>query len=139
MKNEFLLGIDYGTKKIGISIGQLVTKNCRPHKIIYKDSIEEIKAIIIEWNINKIIIGYPVHEKIGSIHKEIKKFSENIRKSLDFDIEIIFHNEAYTSEIAKNEFAQMRNKGVRKKSSLDYDDISASIILQSWINENMID
>jgi RNase H-fold protein (predicted Holliday junction resolvase) len=33
----------------------------------------------------------------------------------------------------------MRNSGVTQKKSSDYDDISASIILQSWINENIID
>jgi RNase H-fold protein (predicted Holliday junction resolvase) len=33
----------------------------------------------------------------------------------------------------------MRKQGLTKKKSSDYDDISASIILQSWINENIID
>jgi Aspartate carbamoyltransferase, catalytic chain len=41
--------------------------------------------------------------------------------------------------MARNSFADMRNSGVTKKKSYDYDDISASIILQSWINENIID
>ena len=139
MKNDFLLGIDYGTKKIGVSIGQIITKSCRPLKIIYKDRINELKNIIVKWDVEKIIIGYPEHNKKSPIHKEIKKFSDEIEKSIDFDIEIIFHNEVFTSEFAKNDFANMRKKGITKKSSSDYDDISASIILQSWINENMID
>ena len=139
MKSDFLLGIDYGTKKIGVSIGQIITKSCRPLKVIYKDRIKALKNIILEWNIEKIIIGYPVHNKINPIHKEIKKFSDEIKKSIDLDIEIIFHNEVFTSEFAKNDFADMRKQGITKKSSSDYDDISASIILQSWINENIID
>lgn len=139
MKSSFLLGVDYGTKKIGVSIGQLITKSSRPLKIIYKDRINELKDIINEWNIKKIIIGYPEHDKISPIHKEIKQFSDEIEKSIDFDIEIIFHNEVFTSEFAKDDFANMRRDGITKKSSSDYDDISASIILQSWINENMIE
>ena len=139
MKSGFLLGIDYGTKKIGISIGQLITKSSRPLKVIYKDNINELKNIIFEWNIEKIIIGYPVHDKIGPIHKEINKFSSEVKKSIDSDIEIILYNEFLTSELAKNDFAKMRQKGITRKSASDYDDISASIILQSWINENMID
>mgnify|MGYP001283186314 CR=1 FL=1 len=139
MKNNFLLGIDYGTKKIGISIGQFITKSCRPLDIIYEDRINEIKNIIAEWSIEKIIIGFPEHEKMGSIHKEIKDFAAEIEKSVDSHIEIIFHDEVFTSEFAKDEFARMRSKGITKKSSSDYDDISASIILQSWINENMIE
>jgi len=33
----------------------------------------------------------------------------------------------------------MRNLGFTRKKNSDYDDISASIILQSWINENIMD
>ena len=139
MNNYFLLGIDYGTKKIGLAIGQSVTRNSRPLKILYNNYIKEIKNVVDEWGINKIVIGYPEYKKKSSIHKEIKSFAKNIQMSLDFDIGIIFYDELLTSELAKNTFADMRNDGVTRKKSSDYDDISASIILQSWINENIID
>ena len=35
MDNYFLLGVDYGTKKTGLAIGQSVTRNSRPLKVIY--------------------------------------------------------------------------------------------------------
>ena len=139
MNNYFLLGVDYGTKKTGLAIGQSVTRNSRPLKVLYTDYIEEIKNVIDEWDINKIVIGYPKYKKESSIHKEIKLFAKNIQASLDFDIEVIFYDELLTSELAKKSFADMRNNGVTKKKCSDYDDISASIILQSWINENIID
>ena len=139
MNNCFLLGIDYGTKKTGLAIGQSVTRNSRPLKVIYCNYIDEIKKVIYEWDIKKIVIGYPEYKKENNVHKEIKSFAEDIQGSLDFDIEIIFHDELLTSEIARNSFTEMRKSGVTKKKSSDYDDISASIILQSWINENIID
>ena len=139
MNNYFLLGVDYGTKKTGLAIGQSVTRNSRPLKVLYNNYIKEIKNVIDEWDINKIVIGYPEYKKEGSIHKEIKSFAKNIQISLNFDIEIIFYDELLTSELAKSSFADMRNDGVTRKKSSDYDDISASIILQSWINENIID
>jgi putative Holliday junction resolvase len=139
MNNCFLLGIDYGSKKTGLAIGQSVTRNSRPLKVIYCNYIDEIKKVIYEWDIKKIVIGYPEYKKENNVHKEIKSFAEDIQGSLDFDIEIIFHDELLTSEMARNSFAKMRNSGITKKKSSDYDDISASIILQSWINENIID
>ncbi len=140
MKSDFyILGIDYGSKKIGIAIGQSITKSCRPLKILYNNQLNELKEIISEWNIKMIIIGYPEYDKKNKIHKEIKDFANSIRKSVDSEIEILFHNEILTSEMAKKDFAEMRNKGITKKKLSDYDDISASIILQSWINENIID
>ena len=139
MNNCFLLGIDYGSKKTGLAIGQSVTRNSRPLKVLYCNYIDEIRKVIYEWDIKKIVIGYPEYKNENNIHKEIKSFAEDIQGSLDFYIEIIFHDELLTSEMARNSFAEMRNSGVTKKKSSDYDDISASIILQSWINENIID
>ncbi len=139
MNSCFLLGIDYGSKKTGLAIGQSVTRNSRPLKILYSNYIYEIKKIIYEWDIKKIVIGYPKYKKENNIHKEIKSFADDIQHALNFDIEIIFHDELLTSEMARNSFAEMRKSGVTKKKSSDYDDLSASIILQSWINENIID
>ena len=139
MKNCFLLGIDYGSKKTGLAIGQSVTRNSRPLKVLYSNYVDEIKKIIYEWDIKKVVIGYPEYKKENNVHKEIKSFANDIQESLNFDIEIIFYDELLTSEMARNSFAEMRNSGVTKKKYSDYDDISASIILQSWINENIID
>ena len=139
MNNYFLLGVDYGTKKTGLAIGQSITRNSRPLKVLYNNYIKEIKNVIDEWDMNKIVIGYPKYKKEGNIHKEIKSFAKDIQISLDFHIEIVFYDELLSSELAKNSFADMRSDGVTRKKSSDYDDISASIILQSWINENMID
>ena len=139
MINCFLLGIDFGSKKTGLAIGQSVTRNSRPLKVIYCNYIDEIKEVIYEWDIKKVVIGYPEYKKENNVHKEIKSFANDIQESLNFDIEIIFYDELLTSEMARNSFAEMRNSGVTKKKYSDYDDISASIILQSWINENIID
>ena len=139
MDNYFLLGIDYGQKKSGLAIGQSITKSCRPLRVIYNNLLEEIESTIFDWNIKTIIIGYPEYKKEGQIHKEIKLLSQEIKKRITTEINIIFHNEALTSEMARTSFKDMRKQGLTKKKSSDYDDISASIILQSWINENIID
>ena len=138
MDNYFLLGIDYGQKKSGLAIGQSITKSCRPLRVIYNNLLEEIESTIFDWNIKTIIIGYPEYKKEGQIQKEIKLLSQEIKKRITTEINIIFHNEALTSEMARTSFKDMRKQGLTKKKSSDYDDISASIILQSWINENII-
>ena len=86
MDNYFLLGVDYGTKKTGLAIGQSVTRNSRPLKVLYNNYIKEIKNVIDEWDINKIVIGYPKYKKESSIHEEIKSFAKNIKTSLDLSL-----------------------------------------------------
>ena len=139
MNNNFYLGIDFGTKKMGVAIAQEITKESRPLKLIYNDYINKIQEIILEWNITKIIIGFPYHKKEGQIHSEIKNFSNELIKTINPNIEVILFNEYLSSNDAKNNFAKMRKHGLAKKKKSDYDDISASIILQSWINENIMD
>ena len=139
MSDIFYLGIDYGTKKTGLAIAQRVTSKARPLKIIYQNYISQINEIILEWDIDTIIIGYPLDNgKEKKIHKDIKNFVQDLKRSIDSKIKIILYNEHYTSDLARNDYAQMRIDGLIKKKS-DYDDISASIILQSWINENTMD
>ena len=138
---KFYLGIDYGMRKTGIAIAQEVTKISRPLKIIYHNHIDEINEIIGEWEIAKIIVGFPNsdHRKEGKIHREIRSFVDDLKKKNNPAIDIILYDEQHSSKLAKDSFAEMRNVGFSKKKDSDYDDISASIILQSWINENIID
>ena len=139
MLDEFYLGVDYGHKKTGLAIAQNIIKKSRPLKVLYNDYIMEINKVLDEWNITKIIIGYPYHTKKAKIHDDIKSFIKELKSVVSSSIEIIVHDEQLSSESAKASFAEMRNLGMIKKKNSDYDDISASIILQSWINENIMD
>ena len=141
MSDYFYLGIDFGIKKTGIAIGQMITKKSRPLKIIYDNYLEEITLITNEWNIKKIIVGFPASDtkRENKIQTEIRCFSNELKKIIDPNIEIILFDESSSSDMAKESFKEMRVKGVTKKKNSNYDDISASIILQSWINENTME
>ena len=141
MADKFYLGVDYGIKKIGIAIAQKITNKSRPLKIIYKNYIDEIDKILEEWDIDKIIVGFPsrIGRKKSKIHDEINNFVNSLKNKINPTIKVILFDEQLTSELAKNDFAEMRNVGFARKKNSDYDDISASIILQSWINENIMD
>lgn len=132
------LGVDYGSKKTGIAIGQKITKDVRPLKIITNDPIPEILIILSEWDIEKIIIGYPQYKNEGEIHKEIKLFVKKLKKSISKKIDIILVDESYSSSEGRRKKSELDNMRVKGKNLDNYDDLSACIILQSWINENII-
>ena len=141
MTDKFYLGIDYGIKKTGIAIAQRVTHKSRPLKIIYKDHIDEIVKMLDEWAIDKIIVGFPrtAAKKENKIHNKINHFVDSLKCKINPSIEIILYDEQLSSELAKSDFLEMRSLGLTRRKNSDYDDISASIILQSWINENIMD
>ena len=70
MNNYFLLGIDYGPKKTGLAIGQSVTRNSRPLRVLYSNYVDEIKKIIYEWDIKKLLLGIlNIRKKVRSIKR----------------------------------------------------------------------
>ncbi|MEK9906922.1 MAG: RuvX/YqgF family protein, partial [Gammaproteobacteria bacterium] len=100
MLDEFYLGVDYGHKKTGLAIAQNIIKKSRPLKVLYNDYILEINKVLDEWNITKIIIGYPYHAKESKIHDDIKSFIEELKSAVSSSIEIIIHDEQLSSESA---------------------------------------
>jgi putative transcription antitermination factor YqgF len=135
------MSIDYGAKKIGFAIGQLITKKASPLKIIYRKKQNiwpEINNIIKEWEPRVIIVGYPFTNKINNFIKDLDNFIEEMIKRYKNSIEIIKFSERLSTEESKYVYGQIRKSKYNIKKKNDLDDLSACLILQSWFNENMI-
>ena len=84
-----ILSIDYGEKRIGFAIGDSERKIPNPLKVIQNNSIpfiiDEIKKIVISYNVEKIVIGIPLNEdsSIGEQFNKVKDFSLIIEKELN--------------------------------------------------------
>ena len=135
-------GIDFGLKKIGVAIGQNVTKRASPLKIIYNKNNninwKELDQIIEEWSPKIIIVGQPDVKTENSFIKALNYFNKELASKYGSNLEVIKYSEVLSTEESKNVYREMRqNQGkINKKYHLD--DLAASIILQSWLNENMI-
>tara|TARA_B100000035_G_scaffold161309_1_gene137438 strand:+ start:116 stop:580 length:465 start_codon:yes stop_codon:yes gene_type:complete len=142
MTNKLInyLAIDYGEKRIGLAVGNSVSRIASPLKTINnissETSCEKILNEIKEWSIHKIIIGKPEIYSDQKINKKIDYFGNILKKSLDLDI--IFYNEDFTSNSAQASLALQRKAGRKKRvNKEEIDRIAASIILQSYF-ENEI-
>ena len=87
-----LIGLDLGSKRIGVSICDEKQLIATPFKTINrstaKDLIDELKRIIGENNIKGIIIGNPLNMdgSSGSSAQSVKDTSNNIEKSIELPI-----------------------------------------------------
>ena len=87
-----LIGLDLGSKRIGVSICDEKQLIATPFKTINrttaKELINELKIIIEENNIKGIIIGNPLNMdgSSSSSTQSVKDTSENIEKSIDLPI-----------------------------------------------------
>jgi|TARA_B100001250_G_C19766766_1_gene775132 putative Holliday junction resolvase len=141
-ENKIFLGIDFGAKKIGISVGQLITKQASPLKIIFnnknKINWDDIDKIIQEWKPDIIVVGYPYSNSKNTFTKLLDDFILNLTNKYINSVKIIKFSEVLSTEESKILYSEIRKSeyNIGKKENLD--DLSASIILQSWFNENMI-
>lgn len=122
-----ILGIDFGLKKIGLAISE--EDFPRPFKVIRvkepKNSLNEIKNIVLKEKIDKIVVG--VSE--GEIGEKSKEFAALLRNNIKVDIETI--DETLSSQIAQNEMRGI-NKQRKKRKEIE-DAVSASLILDNYL------
>lgn len=70
---KLLLGFDYGTKQIGVAVGQMITRQARELcNLKAQDGIprwEQIEALIKEWQPDALVVGLPLNmDEIGRAH-----------------------------------------------------------------------
>ena len=133
------LGIDLGSKTIGLAISDTTLTIASTYKTIffknedYNSTIEEIMNIIKEYNITKIILGLPknMNNTLGERAEITLKYKELLEKNTD--IPIIMFDERLTSVISNNILIEADMS--RKKRKKKVDSIAAQIILQDYLNK----
>lgn len=124
-----ILGIDYGEKKVGLSLAASFV--AEPFRVIrYKNQsylIDTIKEVIEKEGVDKIVIG--ISE--GKMEKKIKKFGKILKEAVSFPV--VYQDETLSTYEANKKSIEA---GVnRKKRHRMEDAFSATIILQSYLEK----
>ena len=131
-----LLGLDLGSKRIGVSICDEKQLIATPLKTINRNSIEdlvdELKLIINENNIKGIIIGNPLNMdgSSGRSTQSVKDTTENIEKNLD--IPICLWDERLSTVGAFNLSSQLDINVSKREKKIDEN--AAAFILQGALD-----
>ena len=134
-----IMGFDYGTRKIGIAVGQLITKTANPIAIISaRDGVpdwSEIEKLILEWQPAQFVIGLPLN--MDETESEMSQRSLKFARRLTGRFNIPHHtiDERLTSREARSlhESNSSTRRGPADRSRDEIDDIAAQIILESWL------
>ena len=131
-----LLGIDLGTKRIGIAISDYNQKIATPLQTIDKSKqgklIEEIESIISEYDIKGIIIGNPINMDgtYGKSSQSAKDIGINISNKIDIPVSL--WDERLSTVGAFNLSSELDiNVSKREK---DIDKFAAAFILQGALD-----
>ncbi len=137
---EYVLGIDFGNQRIGLALAQTLTRSASALMTLpnNKEFGNELKKIITEWSISRLVIGLPL-DMAGNeqeITRQVKNFAKKIKKQVGIPIEFV--DERLTSFAAERIFQGQREGQLSKaKHKAKIDAIAAQIILQSWLDDDL--
>lgn len=130
-----LLAIDYGTKRTGIAVSDVLQLIATGLTTVPTHTIFDfLKQYIAKEPIDRIILGFPkqTNDKPSENLKNVEIFRHKLTK-LYPNIAIEFYDERYTSVLAHR---AMLDGGLKKKDRANkalVDEISAVILLQSYM------
>jgi putative Holliday junction resolvase len=127
-----LLGFDYGEKRIGVAIGNSLTRDARALAVLQNRNreyrFEAVGELIGQWQPDALVVGLPCHPD-GTAH-EMTRLAKRFGNQLNgrFNLPVSWVDERYSSVEAE---AQIRASGGRA-DMLDAE--AARIILQQYLD-----
>ena len=124
--SEFIMGFDFGTTKIGVAIGQHVTKTATALAIVRardgKPRWEQLDALVNEWQPTTMVVGLPLNMDGSTSNMAVaaKKFAGRLTGRYGTPTQLM--DERLTTFEAK-----------QQSDSELVDAIAAKLILESWL------
>ena len=137
-----ILGLDYGTKTVGVAISDPLLLTAQEFETITRErasalrhTLVRIKEICEEYQVEKIILGYPrnMDDSEGFRCEDTLEFKKRLEKRVDIPIELVDERltTVYADEI-------LEESGVAKKDRKKViDQIAAAIILQDYLDNKI--
>lgn len=127
------LAIDYGKKRIGLALGQVIPKGAGiidgtlPQEVI----LNQIKSVCENNDVLGIVIGLPVRSQGegGTLAGEIMQFGESVSEICR--LPVYFEEEQFTSAEAERRLGNKRD--VRESGLLD--EMAAVLILEQFLED----
>ena len=130
-QHQVVIGIDFGTKRTGIAIGQTFLKTAQAlNPINTVDSLPyeaELKKVLDEWKPNLAVIGKPATASKG-FNKKLNKLAHYLHEV--HKLNHYFIDETLTTEQANFELHSTKTKTRQKKEKRD--SIAARLIIETY-------
>jgi len=138
MSSMTMLSFDFGTKSIGVAIGQQLPGTARPLTALKaNDGVPDwnkIEALLKEWQPDRVVVGLPLNMDGTEqpLTVRARKFANRLHGR--FGVQIELHDERLSTVEARAELFE--RGGFRALSKGSVDSLSAVIILESWFENH---
>ncbi len=134
-----VLGLDYGSKTVGVAVSdplgitaQGVETITRKEENKLRKTCARIEALIEEYQVEKLVLGLPKHmnNDLGIRAEKTMEFAEMLKRRTG--LEVVFWDERLTTVEAER---TLMETGVRRENRKQYTDtIAAVFILQGYLD-----
>jgi len=130
-----LMGLDVGDKTIGVAVSDLLMITAQSVTTIkrtnFKNDINELKKLINEYQVTKIVLGIPkmLDGTIGIQGEKVLNFLEKMKRYIDLPVEL--EDERFTTTISERMLIEADVR--RKKRKEVIDKLAAAQILSSYM------
>jgi len=131
--SQTLLGFDYGRRRIGVAVGQRLTRSATPLTTIRardgKPDWPAVSRLIEEWKPGALVVGIPYH--MDGAEQDMTHAARRFCRQLEGRYRLPVHQaeERLSSWVVENRLS------AREQAGTDIDPLSAQIILQDWLQQ----
>jgi len=131
-----LLGFDYGTRRIGVAVGQQVTATVTPLTTLHnrngQPDWEAIGRLIAEWRPDRLVVGLPLHMDgtAQPMTDKARRFGHQLKGRYNLPVDWV--DERLTSDAAEAALAESGHRHHKDR----IDAVAAALILQSWLDQS---
>ena len=139
-----IIGLDYGTKTVGVAVSDALMITAQPLETIERKSanklrqtLARIESIIEEYQAERIVLGYPknMNNTIGERAEAAEQFKEDLERRTG--LEVILWDERLSTVEAER---ILMDTGVRRENRKQYvDKMAAAVILQIYLDSQSLE
>lgn len=140
MSNLTVLGFDYGKARIGVAVLNTLAGIATPQSTVQaRDGVPDWNAIsrcLQEWQPARLVVGMPrkLDGSDSAMQEPIERFIRQLQGRYHLPVDVV--SEQLSSLEAEQRLKQARQAGRKRKvRKEDIDQVAATIILESWMQE----
>lgn len=135
-----IMGLDYGSVTVGVAISDALLFTAQGVEVIHRkqenklrQTLARIEALITEYDVESIIVGYPKHlnNTIGERAVKSEEFAEKLRQRTG--LKVILWDERLTTVAAHQVLSQTKMNYEEKAKVVDK--LAAVLILQGYLDK----
>lgn len=128
-----VLGVDYGTKRIGLAISDEIGLTARPLAVVTRSELPDtLRTLSEEYEIGLVVVGLPtgLRGQGGYSVDGARRLGTEIGE--DMGVDVVYVDERFTSRMAESALLESGMKRRERKETVDK--VAAAIILQTYLD-----